>query len=127
MSDFGAYDLITDKVIGAAIEVHRHLGPGLLASTYRACLAHEMRLRGLQLERRKPLPVWYKGLTINCGYRVDFWVDGRVIVQVKTLTQLLPIHEAEMIAFLQLSQCRVGLLLNFHTPLMKDGIHRYVV
>ncbi len=127
MADLERYNLLTDRIIGAAIEVHRHLGPGLLIGTYRQCLAHEMALRGLQFARKIILPVHYKGLRIIQGYRVDFLVENSVLVQVKTFAALLPIHEAEMLAYLRLSHRRVGLILNFHAALMKEGIYRYVI
>lgn len=127
MSDLEDYNRITDCIIGAAIEVHRHLGPGLLVGTYRRCLAHEMSLRGLQFHYKVALPVYYKDLRITRGYRVDFLVESAILVQVKAFTVFLPIHEAEILAYLRLSHHRVGLILNFHALRLKDGIYRYVV
>lgn len=118
---------LTDQIIGAAIEVHRALGPGLLESAYQACLAHELRLRSLPFEREKPLPVEYKGVALDCGYRLDFLVDGKVIVELKAVEQVHPVHEAQLLTYLKLTGCRVGLLINFNVPLLKQGITRRVL
>jgi GxxExxY protein len=115
---------ITERIIGAAIEVHRHLGPGLLESTYQSCLAKEMSLLGLDFEQEKPLPLEYKGLKLNCGYRMDFLVEQSVIVELKSVDKLLPIHEAQMLTYLRLSKCKIGLLINFNVPILKQGIKR---
>ena len=117
---------ITEKIIGAAIEVHTHLGPGLLESAYQVCLAHEMKLRGLSYEREKPLPVEYKGLSLDCSYRLDFIVEGAVVVEVKAVDALLPIHQAQLLTYLQLTGCKVGLLINFNVPTLRMGIKRMV-
>jgi len=118
---------LTHEIIGAAIEVHRMLGPGLLESAYEECLAREMDLRGLRFEKQKPLPVVYKDIKLECGYRVDFLVEGRVIVELKSVEALAPVHEAIVLTYLRLSSCRVGLLINFNTALLKDGIKRFVL
>ena len=118
---------LTHEIIGAAIEVHRILGPGLLESAYEECLARELTLRGVSFERQKPLPVVYKDVKLECGYRVDLLVDGRVIVELKTVEALAPIHDAIVLTYLRLSGCKIGLLLNFHTQVLKDGIKRFVL
>lgn len=117
---------VTAAVIGAAIEVHRELGPGLLESTYEACLLHELIERGFSVERQKRLPVWYRGVRIDCGYRIDLLVEGQVIVELKAVPRVMAVHAAQMLTYLKLSGLHVGLLLNFHTLRMKDGVHRYV-
>ena len=117
---------ITHAIIGAAIEVHRTLGPGLLESAYASCLAMEMQLRGLHFEKEKELPVVYKETKLECGYRADFLVEGRVIVELKAVEALAPVHEAIVLTYLKLSGCRVGLLINFNTMVLKDGIRRFV-
>ncbi len=115
---------ITGLVIGAAIEVHRHLGPGLLESTYEACLVHELAQRGCTVEQQKPLPLVYKGIRLECGYRIDLLVDGLVVVEVKAVDDLAPIHTAQLLSYLRLSGCKVGLLINFNVEVLKDGIRR---
>lgn len=118
---------ISEQVIGAAIEVHRHLGPGLLESAYQQCLAHEMSLRGLAFEREKALPVYYKGVSLDCGYRVDFLVEGKVLVELKATEALLPVHSAQVLTYLKLTACRLGLLINWNVPVLRDGIRRVVL
>jgi GxxExxY protein len=115
---------LTEQVIGAAIEVHRELGPGLLESTYEAALAYELTLRGISFERQKAQPVQYKGLLIEAGYRIDILVDGKVVLELKSVESVLPIHEAQLITYLKLSGCRVGLLINFNVALLKQGLTR---
>ncbi len=117
-------DPLTEAVIGAAIEVHRALGPGLLESAYEACLAHELLERGHALERQLELPVTYKSLRLDSGYRVDLVVDKSLIVELKTVPTLLPIHEAQLLTYLRLSGIATGLLVNFHVPTLKQGIRR---
>jgi len=117
---------ITEKVIGAAIEVHRHLGPGLLESTYEACLAFEMVSRGLRVERQKELPVVYRDVHLDCGYRLDLLVENQIIIELKAIDALLPIHEAQLLSYLKLSGLKVGLLLNFNVRLLSNGIKRIV-
>jgi len=118
---------ITEQVIGAAIQVHRTLGPGLLESAYEACLAFELTKRGLRVDRQKPLPIVYDEVRIDCGYRLDLVVGEQVIVELKSVEKLLPIHEAQLLSYLKLSGCPVGLLINFNVPLLKNGIRRMVV
>ena len=116
---------ITGDIIGAAIEVHRHLGPGLLESAYEECLCHELAIRKLNFERQKPVPVVYKGTKLDCGYRLDLLVEGRIVVELKSIEGLGPIHEAILITYLKLSGHKLGLLINFNVPLLKDGIKRF--
>ena len=118
---------ITDIVIGAAIAVHRELGPGLLESTYEACLVHELVERKVAVERQKSLPVDDRGVRIDCGDRIDLLVGNEVIVELKAVERVLPIHEAQLLTYLRLSGHQVGLLLNFNVSLMKDAIRRMVV
>ena len=118
---------LSKEIIGAAIEVHKQLGPGLLESAYEECLAHEFTLRGIQFERQKPLPVIYKGIQLDCGYRLDFLVAQAVIVELKAVEKLMPIHEAQTITYLKLTNCKLGLILNFNVRLMRTGIKRVVL
>jgi len=118
---------LTGQIIAAAIEVHRELGPGLLESAYQACLAREFSVRGLSFEQEKPLPVEYKGVRVDCGYRLDFLVAGKVVVELKTVDALAPVHEAQLLTYLKLTGCRVGLLINFNVPILKNGIKRRVL
>ena len=117
---------ITESVIGAAIAVHRELGPGLLESAYEACLAYELSEKKLNIERQKSIPVIYRGVQLDCGYRLDFLVEDKVIVEVKAVDKLEPIHEAQIISYLKLSGCKVGLLINFKVTILKHGIRRFV-
>lgn len=117
---------ITQSIIGAAIQVHRVLGPGLLESAYEACLAFELAKRGLKFEQQKPLPLIYEQVKLECGYRIDFLVDGSVVVEVKSVDGLAPIHEAQVMSYLKLSECKIGLLINFNVRVLKDGIRRFV-
>jgi GxxExxY protein len=116
--------LLTHGVISAAIEVHRYLGPGLLESTYENCMCREFSERGIRFERQVPLPVIYKGVRLNCGYRLDFLVDNRVVVELKAVSKLEKIHEAQLLTYLRLTGKKLGLLLNFNVLLMKNGVKR---
>lgn len=118
---------ITHAIIGAAIEVHRVLGPGLLESAYEECLARELSLRGLRFERQKPIPVVYKEVKLECGYRLDLLVEGRIVVELKAVEVLAPVHEAITLTYLRLSGRTLGLLINFNVPVLKEGIRRYIV
>ena len=118
---------ITETVIGAAMAVHQELGPGLLESTYEACMVFELADRGLAVEQQKPLPVQYRDVKLDCGYRLDLLVDGRVIVELKAVEKLEPIHEAQLLSYLKLSGCKVGLLINFNVRVLKLGIRRLVL
>lgn len=117
---------LTEIIIGAAIEVHRNLGPGLLESAYEACLAFELKERGLIIERQVELPLCYKEVHLDCGYRIDLLVNKAVIVEGKAINAIAPIHHAQLTSYLKLSGCRIGLLINFNVVLLKDGIKRVV-
>jgi GxxExxY protein len=117
---------ITGIVIGAAIEVHRELGPGLLESAYEECLCHELSLRGIAFQRQVELPVRYKGIKLDCGYRMDVVVEDLVLLELKTVEKLAPIHEAQLLTYLKLYRRSVGLLINFNVPVLKDGLKRIV-
>ncbi len=118
---------ITSKIIGAAIEVHRHLGPGLLESAYETCLAYELTEAGLQVEQQKPLPIVYKQIHLNHGYRIDLLVNNLVVVELKVVEQLTAVHEAQILSYLKFSGCQLGLLLNFNVTMLKDGgIRRFI-
>jgi GxxExxY protein len=117
---------LSRKIIGAAIEVHKALGPGLLESAYEECLCREFQLKGLAHERQKPLPVVYKGRKLDCGYRLDVVVGNRIILELKSCERLQNIHKAQLLTYLKLSGLQLGLLLNFNVPVMKDGIVRMV-
>jgi len=117
---------LSKLIIGAAIEVHRALGPGLLESAYEECLCFELRELNLSFERQLALPVRYKSVQLDCGYRLDIVVEKCVILELKTVEELAPIHEAQLLTYLKLSEVRLGILLNFNAPIMKDGIRRIV-
>jgi GxxExxY protein len=116
---------ISNTIIGAAIEVHKALGPGLLESAYEACLAFELTQRGLSIEQQKPLPLVYKEVQLDCGYRLDLMVENLVIVELKAIDALAPIHTAQLLSYLKLSNCKIGLLINFHVEILtQGGVHR---
>jgi len=117
---------LTRRIIGAAIEVHRQLGPGLLESAYEECLCYELSLRRLAFERQKPLPIDYKGLRLHCAYRLDLIVDDKVIVEIKAMDGLLPIHTAQLLTYLKAAGKELGLLINFNVPILRSGIKRIV-
>jgi GxxExxY protein len=118
---------LSREIIGAGIEVHRGLGPGLLESAYQHCLAREFELRGLSFVQEQALPVTYKSLELECGYRLDFLVAGAVVVEVKAVEALAPIHEAQVLTYLKLGGWRLGLLMNFNVPVLREGIRRLVL
>jgi GxxExxY protein len=118
---------LTDQIIAAAIEVHKALGPGLLESAYQLCMAHESKLRKLSFEQQVPLKVNYKSLALDGVYRLDFVYENRVVVELKTVEGVLPVHEAQLLTYLKLTGIRVGLLINFNVPLLKNGIYRRVL
>lgn len=126
MTEVQEYNRITDQIIASAINVHRSLGPGLLESTYEACLVYELLKRNLQLEQQKKLPVVYEKVQLNCAYRVDIIVERKVIVEVKAVECLTPVHEAQLLSYLKLSRCKVGLLLNFNVKYLRQGVRRLV-
>ena len=117
---------LTDKIIGAAIEVHKVLGPGLLESAYEECLAHELSLANISFERQLPLPVIYKSLSLDCGYRLDFLVEKKVVLELKAIERLQPIHQAQLLTYLKLGGWPIGLLINFNMPVLRQGIKRMV-
>ena len=117
---------ISSKIIGAAIEVHKHLGPGLLESAYEECLCHELELREIKFDRQKKLPVEYKGRKLDCGYRLDFLVEDKIVLELKSCENIEPIHKAQLLTYLKLTELNLGLLLNFNVPYMRDGILRVV-
>jgi len=118
---------LTRSIIGAAIEVHKLLGPGLLESAYEDCLCDEFALRKIRFEKQKPIPLVYKGTRLECGFRLDLLVEGRVVVELKSVDGLGPIHEAIVLTYLRLSGHELGLLINFNVPLLKDGVRRFVM
>jgi GxxExxY protein len=120
-------DVLTDRIIGFAIEVHRHLGPGLLESAYEECLCFELNQIGIDFKRQVPLPVVYKSVRLDCGYRIDIVVEGRLILELKAIERLMAIHEAQVLTYMRLSGIHTGLLLNFNTPVLKDGIRRLML
>jgi GxxExxY protein len=126
MQESDRLDQISRRIIGAAIEVHRHLGPGLLESAYQTCLAFELSQRGLRFEQQKSLPIQYKEVKLDCGYRMDFVVEDEIVVEIKAIETLLPIHEAQLLSYLRIAQKKVGLLINFHVPVLKSGLKRIV-
>lgn len=126
MQENDRLDQISRRVIGAAIEVHRHLGPGLLESAYESCLVFELNRLGLRVEQQKALPVIYKDVKLDCGYRLDLVVEDEIIIEIKAIEKLLPIHEAQLLSYLRLAKKRVGLLMNFHVSVLKNGLKRIV-
>ena len=117
---------LTEGIIGAAIEVHRNLGPGLLESAYQAALAYELNQRGYKVEQQKPLPMLYKEIKLDAGYRLDFLINDKVILEIKSSDKIVPIHDAQILSYLRLSGCKIGLLINFNVKLLKNGIKRFV-
>jgi len=121
------HDPVSNRVIGLAIEIHRNLGPGLLESAYEECFALELKQNGILFQRQVPLAVSYKGLILDCSYRLDFVVEQYLIVELKSVERLLPVHDAQILTYLKLSGMRIGLLMNFNVRLLKDGIKRLVL
>lgn len=119
-------DELSNIIIGAAIEVHKVLGPGLLESTYEECLCHELNLRGISFESQKALPIVYKNVKLDCGYRLDLLVENLVIVELKSIEKIEPIHEAQILTYLRLTDLWLGLIINFNVPILKEGIMRKV-
>ena len=119
-------DHLTDSVISSAIEVRRALGPGLLESAYEMCLCRELDLRQISFERQKPIPIAYKGIKLDCGYRADLVVDGRLLIEIKSVDAIAAIHEAQLLGYLKLGRWQIGLLINFNVQLLKSGIRRRV-
>lgn len=121
------FDKLSNRVIGCAIEVHRHLGPGLLESTYEQCLAHELRIANMPFKLQYPLPVEYKGIKLDCGYRIDLLIDNSLIIELKAVEKILPIHQAQLLTYMKLSGISIGLLMNFNVEYIKNGIKRMVL
>ncbi|GHM99156.1 hypothetical protein WSM22_06460 [Cytophagales bacterium WSM2-2] len=117
---------ISTKIIGCAIRVHKELGPGLLESSYEACLYFELVQSGLLVEKQKPLPLIYRDVKLDCGYRMDMLVENKVVIEVKAVEELEDVHMAQVLTYLKLSKCRLGLLMNFNVTMMRDGIRRIV-
>ena len=118
---------VTEIIIGAAIDVHKVLGPGLLESAYEECLCYELNLQGLKVNRQVSLPVIYKEVSLDAGYRLDLMVENKVVVELKTVDKLMPIHDAQLLTYMKLINCSVGLLINFNVPVLKQGIRRKVL
>ena len=121
------FEKLSNKVIGCALEVHRHLGPGLLESTYEQSLAHELKNAGIPFKLQHPLPVEYKGIKLDCGYRADLFIDNEIIAELKSVDRVLPIHQAQLLTYMKLSGISVGLLMNFNVKYIKHGIKRMVL
>jgi GxxExxY protein len=121
------FDALSNRVIGCALEVHRNLGPGLLESTYEQCLAHELKSSGIPFSLQHPLPVEYKDVKLDCGYRIDFLVDNSIIIELKSVDRLLPIHQAQLLTYMKLATISIGLLINFNVMYLKHGIKRMVL
>jgi GxxExxY protein len=121
------YEKLTEPVVQAAIEVHRNLGPGLLESTYEQCLAYELKQKGIDIKSQHGLPVRYKDIKLDCGYRIDVFVEDNLIVELKSVDRILPIHEAQILTYMKLAKVKVGLLINFNVLRVKDGIKRFVL
>jgi len=126
MADTAEKTSLTGTIIGAAIDVHRTLGPGLLESAYEACLIYELKLRKLSIEQQKSQPLFYKDVMLDCGYRLDLVIENQVIVEIKSVEILSSIHEAQLLSYLKLSGFKVGLLINFNVRTLKDGIRRFM-
>lgn len=120
-------DALTEKIIGSAIQVHRELGPGLLESAYEVCLCHELILSGLKIERQKVIPIFYRGMKLDGGYRLDLVIENQVIVEIKAVSELLPIHEAQLLSYLKQVGGDRGLLINFNVKLLKQAIRRLIM
>jgi GxxExxY protein len=120
------FNATTNRIIGACIEVHKHLGPGLLESAYEECLAYELELRGLRFARQKPIPIVYKDVQLDCNYQIDLLVEDSIILELKAVETLLPIHEAQLLTYLKLTDLRLGLLINFNVPKLVHGIKRLI-
>lgn len=116
---------VTNKIIGCALEVHKILGPGLLESVYEECLTHELLNKGLMVDRQLPVPVTFKNIRLECGYRIDLLVENSVIIELKSIDEFAPVHEAQILTYMKLANKEIGLLINFNVNLLKDGIRRY--
>ncbi|MBA4312724.1 MAG: GxxExxY protein [Chlorobiaceae bacterium] len=121
------FESLSKDVLGAAIEVHKHLGPGLLESAYEECLSYELMQWGYKIERQKPIPVVYKEIKLECGYRIDILVEDKIVLELKSVDCFNPVHEAQILTYMKFAQKKVGLLINFNVALLKNGIKRYVL
>jgi len=121
------FEELSNRVIGCALTVHRELGPGLLESTYEQCLAHELKLNGIVFKLQYPLPVEYKGVRLECGYRVDLFIEEKLIIELKCVEQIKGIHEAQLLTYMKLAGVKIGLLMNFNVAKLKNGIKRFVI
>ena len=124
--DYPESDL-TEEIIGAAIEVHKYLGPGLLETAYQVCMERELDLRKIRFEKQKSLPIEYKGVKLDCEYRLDLLVEHKVVVELKTVEELASVHEAQLLTYLRLTGCKIGLLINFNVPVLKNGVKRMIL
>jgi len=118
---------LSNKVIGCAIEVHRHLGPGLLESSYQRCLAHELKINQIRFEAEKQIPLEYKGITLDCSYRIDILVENSLLLELKSVDEIAGIHRAQILTYMKLSNTKLGLLINFNVNLLKNGLQRFVL
>lgn len=118
-------DPLTEKIIGCAIEVHRNLGPGLLESTYESCLAYELSMKNIDFQKQLSMPVKYKGIKLDCGYRIDFLVENEVVIELKSTQNITGVHEAQILTYMRLAEMRTGLIINFNVKRMIDGVKRY--
>jgi GxxExxY protein len=121
------YSELTSRIIGCAIEVHKSLGPGLLESAYEECLSYELEKVGLKVERQRALPVVYKEIKLDCGYRMDIVVDNAIVLEIKSVDVLNPVHEAQILTYLKFSEKKIGLLINFNVTLLKNGLKKYIL
>ncbi|MEW6202525.1 MAG: GxxExxY protein [bacterium] len=126
MNETEKINKLTETIIGIAINIHRSLGPGLLESAYEACMVYDLAQAGLKVEQQKPLPIIYRDVKLECGYRLDLVIEDEIIIELKSIEKILPIHNAQLISYLKLSGCKVGLLINFNVEMLKDGIKRVV-
>ncbi len=121
------FEMLSNKIIGCAIEVHKILGPGLLESAYRDCLCYELKEKGLEFVTEKPVPIIYKGIKLDCGYRIDVLVENEIIIELKSIEGILPVHEAQILTYLKFAGKKVGLLINFNVTMLKHGLRRFVL
>lgn len=121
------FESITREIIGSAIEVHKQLGPGLLESAYEECLVYELQQKGYKLERQKPVPVIYKEIKLDYGYRIDILVENKVLLELKSIEAFAPVHEAQVLTYMKFSDIKIGLLINFNVTVLKNGLKRYVL
>lgn len=118
---------LSEGIIGCAIAVHKQLGPGLLETAYETCLAYELEQQGFGVERQKPMPLRYKTINMECGYRLDLVINNQIILEIKAVDHLLPVHDAQLLTYMKLADCRLGMLINFNEKLLKQGIRRFVL